>query len=96
MERYNEMDNSEHQLLEAILQGQRDTNAKVDEVYNLAHEIRHEVASLVPRIDRLEKDMTKAENDRSKIWSKVYELGFQGAVIAYILFERRQWEGVAK
>lgn len=83
---------NDQQLLGAILQGQRDASVKVQEVYNLVHDVRREVAGLTPRIDRLERDQRSTDDDNKKIWTKLYQYGFQAAVVAYIVMEQKPWE----
>ena len=89
-------DSNEYQLLESILHEQRDSRTVIDRLAQTVHEIRVEQASVLERLKRTERDVDEAKANQTKIWNKLYEYGFQAAVIAYIVFEQRPWEGVAK
>jgi len=89
-------DSNEYQLLESILHEQRDSRTVIDRLAQTVHEIRVEQASVLERLKRTERDVDEAKANQTKIWNKLYEYGFQAAVITYIIFEQRPWEGVAK
>jgi uncharacterized protein (UPF0335 family) len=84
------MDNSE-KLLEAILTEQRDAREEMKTMHKLLSEVRYEVAGILPRVVRLEQDVSESKSDRKAIWNKLYEFGFQAAVVAYIVMQERPW-----
>lgn len=80
-----------NQMLEAILNEQRDTRAEIRRLHDIMSEVRTSVADHSARLARAERDITESATDRRSMRDKLYEYGMGAAVVAYVLFDQKPW-----